>query len=415
MDVFWIVLGSLVLLVALADTFFAVLNYNERGLVVNRVARLVWVMLRTQTRRVPQRHRAFALRQVTGLIMVTVILTWIGGVLLGYALIYFGAMGLGGIDVQKGAPPGFWAALYMSIGQFSTVGVENISAVHPLIDYLTVIQALSSVVLLSMIVTFLLNVFNGIQMLRSLCADVSLPTTGIGDPLGMLFPFFPEGKDADIDRYLAATWEDMNFYGDVLRQTRTTYYFQSGDPQFSAPFALISVSNIIGALRWGLPVGFSSVSARPGLLRLEESLAAARQWISSVMLRLEPMALPTPVSKVEFTRMLQALRNSDAAAGGVDPSVEQFDRMCRAAARLTSATQSEQTAIDADPAEAYRRYVEWLPFGMITNRFNAAISEDLDYQPDDLRPTPPPFTPDGVARALVSPSAVGSPQSAVIL
>lgn len=404
MDVLWIVLGSLVLLITLIDTFLAVLNYNERGLVVNRVARGVWVTLRRVTSRVRQRHRPLVLRQVTGLIMVSVIFTWIGGVLVGYALIYWGAMGLGGIDVKEGAPPGFWAALYMSIGQFSTVGVENLSAVHPLIDFLTVLQALSSVVLLSMIVTFLLNVFNGIQMLRSLCADMSLPTSAIGDPLGVLYPFFPGGTETDLERYLTVTWGDLNLYGDVLRQTRTTYYFQSGDPQFSAPYALIAAGNIIGALRWGLPVGSSHVSLLPGLQRMEESLAAARQWISTVMLRLPPLVVPAPVPADDFGRMLNVLRGVPGDGVAVDPYVAQFDELCRAVARLASATASEQSALDAAPDEVHRRYVQWLPFAAVTDRFNKAISIDLDYQPAVIGPTPLPFGPDGVAHALIAPS-----------
>ena len=62
-------------------------EFVSRLELVNRVARGVWVTVRGVTRRLPRRHRQNALRQVTGLIMVTVILTWIGGVLLGFALI----------------------------------------------------------------------------------------------------------------------------------------------------------------------------------------------------------------------------------------------------------------------------------------------------------------------------------------
>lgn len=401
MDAVWIVLGSIVLLIAMVDTFVSVLNYNERGLVVNRVARGAWIAMRGVTRRLPRRVRQGALRQVTGVIMVTVILTWIGGVLIGFALIYFGAMGAGAIEVQEGAPEGFWAAMYMSIGQFSTVGVEDISAVHPVIDFLTVVQALSSVVLLSMIIAFLMNVFGGIQMLRSLCADVSRPAEGDGTPLAALYPFFPHGEPNDLERYLTNTWGDMNLYGDVLRQTRATYYFQSGDEQFSAPFALGSISQIVGALRWGLPVGAYPLSRLPGLFRLEESLAAARRWISSEMLHLTEAPAPIPVSDTAFATQLEALRGSPEAAGQhVDPLVAEFDHMCRAVERLVSPNRDDSADILVDPAEAYQRYVAWLPFGALSARFNAALSHDLDYQPRDHDATSLPFTAAGVARAL---------------
>ncbi|MET0811673.1 MAG: hypothetical protein ABWY03_01375 [Microbacterium sp.] len=400
MEAVWITLGVVVLVIAMADTFLSVLNYNERGLVVNRVARGAWVAARTVTRRLPRRYRQLALRQVTGFIMVSVIVTWIAGVVLGFALIYYGAMQNGAIDIRDGAPHGFWGALYMSIGQFSTVGVEDISAVHPVIDFLTVVEALSCVVLLSLIVAFLVNVFNGIQMLRSLCADVSRPAEGDATPLAALYPFFPHGEASDVERYLTSTWGDMNLYGDVLRQTRTTYYFQSGDEQFSAPFALASIAQIVGGLRWGLPVGTHPVSRLPGLFRLEESLAAARRWITTEMLRLPAQPAPAPVSAEEFTGQLARLRGSSEAAAGVDPFVAEFDHMCRAVARLVSPTQSDDLALQADPGEAYQRYVQWLPFGAASTRFDAALSRDLDYQPHDHDPTSLPFTAAGVARAL---------------
>lgn len=399
MDTVWIVLGAVIVLITIVDTFLSVLNYNEPGLVVNRVARGVWIVLRSITRRLPRRYRQTALRQVTGAIMVSVILTWLGGVLLGFALIYFGAMGSGAIKVDAGAPQGFWAALYMSIGQFSTVGVENISSVHPVIDYLTVLQALSSVVLLSMIVAFVLNVFSGIQMLRSLCADVSRPAEGDADPLSTLYPYFPRGVPTDVERYLTVTWGDMNLYGDVLRQTRTAYYFQSGDEQFSAPFALISVSNIVGSLRWGLPVGSSPVEIMPGLFRLEESLAAARRWISAEMLRLPAEPAPVPLPEPEFVRQF-ALVRTVVPPVSVDAMVAEFDAMCRAVARLTSPDRDDAAALASDPTEAYRRYVQWLPFAVVSARFNAAVSRDLDYQPRDADPTSLPFGSHGVARAI---------------
>lgn len=404
MDVVWIVLGIVIILIAIVDTFISVLNYNERGLVVNHVARATWVIVRTVTRRLPRRWRQLALRQVTGLVTVSVILTWLSGVILGYALIYYGAMGWGAIDIRGGAPEGFWGALYMSIGQFSTVGVEDISAVHPVIDFLTVLESLSSVVLLSMIVAFLLNVFSGIQMLRSLSADVSRPGEGDATPLAALYPFFPNGEPSDVERYLTNTWGDMNLYGDVLRQTRTTYFFQSGDEQFSAPFALGSIGQIVGALRWGLPVGEYPVSRLPGLFRLEESLAAARRWITTEMLRLPPLVPPAPVSSAEFARQLGAARSSPDDVPGVDPLVAEFDHMCRAVARLVSPTQDDAVARSADPAEAYERYVQWLPFGAVSARFDAALSRDLDYQPEDRDPTSLPFTAAGVARSLPMPS-----------
>lgn len=400
MDALWIMLGATIIVVAAIDTFTAVLSYNERGLVVNVVARATWGTLRGVTRRLPPALRPRALRMSTALVTVSVIVTWVGGVILGFALIYFGAMGAGAIKLDPGAPTGFFAALYMSIGQFSTVGVEDMHSAHPAIDFLTVLEALSSVMLLGVIVSFLMNIFNGIQMLRSLCADVGRPVAGDRTRLSTLYPMFPGGQMTDLERWLTVTWGDLNLYGDVLRQTRSTYYFQSGDDQFAAPFALGSMSEIIGALRWGLPVGSHPVSILPGLFRVEESLAAARSWIDEHMLRLSPLQISAPVTEAEFARQRDVLRDPDRAKGAVDPLVREFDELCRAVARLVSPARSDDSVDRAETAEMYRRYVAWLPFGHYTAVFDAALARDLDYQPTLSQDTVPPFDEFGVARAL---------------
>lgn len=400
MAVTWIVIGAALLLLTLIDTFLAVLNYNEAGIIVNRVARAQWVAIRSITRRLPRNWRSFALRQTTGIIIVTVILTWLIGVIFGFALIYYGALELGAIKLESGAPEGFWAALYLSIGQFSTVGVENMSAVFPVIDFLTVLQALTSVVMLTMIITFLFNVFTGVQMLRSLCADVSMPDAGVNEPLTVLEPYFPGGKPESLERWMQATWGDMNLYGDTLRQTRTAYYFQSGEHQFSAPFAMGTLSGIIGALRWGMPVGSSPVPSMPVLLRLEESLQTAQNWINANMIKGHSAPIPTPLSEAEFTKELALLHTPGNIGVTADEWVARFDRICRSCARLTSPDQSEQSALDADPAEVYQRYVAWLPYGAQQEHIITAISRDLDYQPLFTGVAPEPFYSSGVARPL---------------
>lgn len=410
METLWILLGAVILTVTLADTFLAVLNYKERGLIVNRVARWQWVALRSFTRGLPRHYRPFALRQVTGILITTVIVIWLSGVFLGFAFINYDALEMGFLQTQKGAPEGFWAALYMSIGQFSTVGVENVTMAHPVFDDITVLQALSSVVLLSMIITFLLNIYNGIQMLRSLCADVSLPGPGIDSPFAVLYPFFPHGVPTGLARYLSESCSDLNLYGDVLRQTRMTYYFQSGDEQFSAPFALSSMSGIIAALRWGMPVGTDSVPVDPNLLRLEESLAAARSWIDEEMLHLAVRALRVPIARDEFGAMLHRVNDPDDP-GDVDPGVEEFARMCSTLARLLSRSGDDASAAhDVDVDEAYARNTAWLPFAAYSHQFNAAISAGLDYQPLYTGATPLPFTGQGVARTLAA-SPPAAPRS----
>ena len=74
--------------------------------------------------------------------------------------------------------------------------------------------------------------------------------------------------------------------------------------------------------------------------------------------------------------------------------------MCQAVAQLSISDGDGAAAAIIDPDDVYRRYVQWLPFGAVSRRFNEALSRDLDYQPEDNLATSAPFTRRGVARAL---------------
>ena len=63
---------------------------------------------------------------------------------------------------------------------------------------------------------------------------------------------------------------DFNLYCDSLRQDRAAYHFQSGEDQFSLPYALYMTSGIVGALQWGLPQGHVATQS-PELVRIIEA------------------------------------------------------------------------------------------------------------------------------------------------
>jgi len=48
MDALWIAIGVVILVVTFLDTFLAVLNYDESGILVNRVVRWEWLAIRTR-------------------------------------------------------------------------------------------------------------------------------------------------------------------------------------------------------------------------------------------------------------------------------------------------------------------------------------------------------------------------------
>ena len=87
--------GLALLVLTFADTFVTVLNDEEGGILVNRLVRWQWIAIRAFTRRVSRRWRPIVLRQVTGVLLLATILSWLAGVILGFAFIYLGFIGRG--------------------------------------------------------------------------------------------------------------------------------------------------------------------------------------------------------------------------------------------------------------------------------------------------------------------------------
>lgn len=385
MDVVWVVIGVLLLLLTLLDAFLAVLNYDEAGLFVDRIVRAQWIVLRALTRRVGRRWRPMVLRQVTGIIIVVTILWWVAGIVLGFAFIYFGALGMtGALVTSTGVEPDFWGALYLSLGQFSTVGVDNIGPGAAVMNLLTVAEAMISVLMLSFIITFLGSVYGVIQSLQSLSANFFRAGRGITDPIETLTPFFPDGRSRGLDGQLDSILDSLSEYGHGLSQNRAAYYFQSGRDQFSLPYSLSMTSGVIGALRWGLPTG-SDAAAEPGLMRLTEVFEDFRVRLQRA-LRWSTGPVPAPVTAPQFADAVAAFAHP-AAVGGFDPWVVRFLTIDR---RMAALTRSD-AAIDV--GDAYRRYTAWLPFEFQAQSLLALVSRDLDYQPIYRRIA---STPDGV-------------------
>lgn len=373
MDVAWVVVGVLLLVVTLLDAFLAVLNYDEAGPVVSRLVRVQWLVLRAVTRRVGRRWRPVVLRQVTGILIVVTILWWVAGIVVGFTLIYYGAMGMPGVLVTSaGVERDLLGALYLSLGQFSTVGVDNIGPAAAALNLVTVAEALVSVVLLSFIITFLGSVYGVIQSLQSLSAKFFRAGRGITDPIESLTPFFPEGRARGLDAQLDAILDSLTAYGHGLSQNRAAYYFQSGRDQFALPFSIYMTAGVIGALRWGLPTG-SDPSTEPGLLRLTDAFEEFRVRLQRA-LHWAPGAVPAAVTAEEFEAAVATFERADPAAD-LDPWVARFLTVDRRMAALT------HSGAPIDRADAYRRYAEWLPFEFQAQFVLAAVSRDLDYQP----------------------------------
>jgi hypothetical protein len=362
---FWIILGTVVLIVAFVDIFLVVLNYEETGFLATRLCRLQWYCLRSVTRHLSRRWRPFALRQVIGLNILLSVAVWLGCVTAGFGFIYYGLMVGANFEYDgRGVGAGLFSAMYLSAAQLSTVGTSQINAQTDGLRTLTIAETLSAPLLITLILTFLLGVYQVIRDLRTLSSNFSDAEHGAGDPIVNLEPYFPDGHG--LDGYLQAIDGSFWSYADGLRMHHVAYFFQSGRDQFSLPYVLHMFGGTLAALRWGLPAG-NSVAKAPLLVRLSSQFERFVDYLHE-QLRWSSAA-PEPVSLEEF---------SAAHLGTVETPdiwVRRFLHLTGEMMRLA------QLAASDDAQEAYERYRQWLPFAHRAAQATLVVSLDLDYQP----------------------------------
>src|SRR3984885_5317557 len=346
MRAIWVILGAFVLAVAFVDVFLVVLNYDESGFLATRLCRWQWYCLRGVTRRLSRRRRPFALRQVTGLNVSLCVTVWLGGVVIGFGFIYYGLMVGANFEYDgRGVGPGLFSALYLSAAQLSTVGTSQINAQTDLLRILTIAETLTAPLLITLILTFLLGVYQVIRDLRTLSSNFSDAEHGVGDPLANLAPYFPDGQG--LDGYLQAINDGFWSYADGLRMHHVAYFFQSGRDQFSLPFVIYAMGETLAALRWGVPSG-SSVSKQPLLVRLMSQFERFVEYLHDQLGW--PEDVPAPISFDEF---------STAHTGTVQTSdlwASRFLRLSHDMRQLSRVPPAHKAQ------EAYTRYREWLAF-----------------------------------------------------
>ncbi len=370
METVWLVLGIVVLGLTLLDVFLTALNYDESGFIAGPLASGQWHLLRRVTRRMSRRWRPLALRQVTGLQIMITVIAWLFGVILGFGLIYYGQMTKTAFSVSgTGASLDFFNAMYFSAAQLSTVGGSSLTAETDVLRFLSIAETLTGVVLVSLILTFLLGVYDVIRDLRALSAQFFSAERGAGSPVASLAPYFQHGQPSGLDGHLDGIASSFSSYTDGIRLHHAAYYFQSGRDQFALPYAIRMLGGTLEALRWGLPTGHPATT-QPGLVPLTFQFLEFGEYLQK-RLRWTSHAVPEIVGAEEFTRVAQSHRRH----GRQDEWVVRFLDLEHDMATLAAI----EPLTDLD--DSYRRYTQWLPFAYRAQQITLAVSHDLDYQP----------------------------------
>src|SRR5204863_3836492 len=111
--------GALIVLVAVADLFVTVFNYDGFDFLANRLHRLLWKAMRGLCRPLPERARHTALSLGSAAMLPATYILWLGLEIFGFALIFHAGMHAHGFSSRAGY--GIGTAFCLSGGGIATL------------------------------------------------------------------------------------------------------------------------------------------------------------------------------------------------------------------------------------------------------------------------------------------------------
>lgn len=241
-------LGAGVMLLFLADIFFTVLYARAgTGLLAPRWNWLVWAVVCIASP-LSSRHRSTILSFAGPLIVVSLIAFWALGLTLGAALIIHPELGASIQPSSGGASTDFMTALLVAGNTLSIVGGGDYTPHTSGTQLLFLINSLIGASVLSLLLSYLVQVYSALRERNALALTVDLMTGGTGDAAEMLARLGPGGdfsnassELSNLARSLALTKEAHHFYP-------LLFYFCFGEPLYSVSrmtFVLLDLTTLI--------------------------------------------------------------------------------------------------------------------------------------------------------------------------
>jgi hypothetical protein len=359
------VLGALLVAVALIDVFLTVLHYDGSSLLARRVNRATWWMVRTATAPLPRRLRSYLRCLGAPLMIPTTLAVWLSLLIVGFALLYQPGLDAGDFDIPARTEPGFLLALYTSIVTLSTLGYGDVTPTVPLFQMLAGLQALIGFALLTLAISYILNVYSVLQHLSLLGAELQQQSADPADPQGLLATHLTAAGPDSLGTRLESLRQRLLLYHEGLRRYPIVYFFRSREPARTITAVVGDLGQMAGALRWGLPASHPAAS-NPYLLALLASLTALAETLLENRSAWARDVAPERAS---------AEAVGDAARGrpSSDPHLTRFLAMTQRVAKLADVP-SDQADHDL-----YERYCQWLCFTAVIDAFADEVNNDLGH------------------------------------
>lgn len=179
-------LGAALVLLALADVFLTVLHPRaDAGVIPPRLNRTVWAAFCAGSALCPRRRETLLTYAGPVLLAATVVL-WVVLLMLGFALIYWPALGHGIVAAAGATPDGFVTALYFSGTCLTTLGFGDLAPNSAPYRLLTVVEAGLGFSVVTLALTYFLSIYSALIRRNAFALELDFASGGHGDAAEML-------------------------------------------------------------------------------------------------------------------------------------------------------------------------------------------------------------------------------------
>jgi hypothetical protein len=316
--------GAALILLFLVDVFLTVLYARAgTGLLAPYWNRMIWILLRAVSE-LFGRRRGVVLSFAGPCIVVLLIAFWALGLTIGAALMIQPELGTAIRPSSGDTPTDFVTALLVAGNSLSIVGGGDYSPHTTATRLLYLANSLIGASVLSLVLSYLVQVYSGLRERNALALTINLMTNGTGDAAEMLARLMPGGDSSDtaselgnLVRSVASTKEAHHFYP-------LLFYFRFEESLYSVSrfsFILLDLTTLIESAlnpqRYGTVINSNPVAAlRRGAMMLLQTLD--RNFSSAAGRAQKTAETWHRQSYVDATRML--------ARAGVEARPEGIDR-----------------------------------------------------------------------------------------
>jgi hypothetical protein len=355
------VVGVLIVLIALADLFVTIFNYDGFSFLANRLHGLLWRVMRWSVGWVPERQRHTVLSLGSASMLPATYVFWLGLEVIGFALIFQAGLRAHGF-VPNHVGTNFADALYLSGGAVSSLtfgdAVPHTMAMRAGIDVETIVGLTTFTLALGYVVT----TFGVLRTLDGLHAIVRRHADDPGKPSSVLARHFRGGQPTELPAVLESIAEKLEDYDEGLRRYPIVYYFHTRRLARSIPRIFSDLGRLLALLRWGLPAS-EAMTQDPLLAALLDEYGMTLERLQRSFVGPPDLQPPEPVSRAEFA----------SERGQDDPHVSAFRELQHTARAAAGIDSSE------DEGDSYSQYREWLPFAYRNQVVIARVADALGY------------------------------------